>query len=249
MVALHGRGGTGRQMERFTGFDALADQHGFLVAYPSGVGRGWNDGRGALGVEAQAEGIDDGAFIAAMLDEIAARHAVDPKRVYAVGVSNGGFFAHYLGDRFPDRFAAIAAVIGGIAVPVANRFGRGAVAVLILQGTEDPLVPFAGGALGDDRGAMIDTVAAAKLWAARNGDTADSGDRDEPDVDPDDDCRVRRRTWTGGEAPVVLRTLVGAGHTWPGGSQYLPSALIGPVCRDLDATREVWAFFAANPKK
>lgn len=249
VVALHGGGGTGRQMERFGGFDELAEAEGFLVAYPDGLNRNWNDGRVGEAIDEDRKGIDDGAFIAAMIDEIAARHAVDPKRVFATGISNGGFMSHTLGNRFPGRFAAIAPVIGGISPAVRDGFGAGAVAVLIIQGTEDPLVPYAGGVVAKNRGELIDTVEAAKLWAARNGCTTDSGDADMPDTDPDDGCRPTRRVWSGGEAPVELRTIFGMGHTWPGGSQYLPAAWIGPVCGDFDATKDVWEFFKANPRK
>mgnify|MGYP001583841336 CR=1 FL=1 len=249
VVVLHGGGGAARGMERFSGFDELAEGEGFLVAYPDGYNRNWNDGRSSKELDEAREGVDDGAFIAAMIDEIARGHAVDRKRVYATGVSNGGFMSHTLGNRFPDRFAAIAPVIGGISPLVEKNFGRSAVAVLIIQGTEDPLVPYGGGTVAKDRGELIDTVAAAKLWAARNGCTADSGDADMPDTDPEDGCKPKRRVWSGGEAPVELRTVVGMGHTWPGGSQYLPTAWIGPVCEDFDATTDIWEFFRANPKK
>lgn len=248
VLALHGGGGTGRGMERFGEFDDLAQAEGFLVAYPDGIDRGWNDGRRGEGVEDRG-GVDDAAFLAAIIDAIAATHPVDPKRVYATGVSNGGFMSHTLANRFPDRIAAIAPVIGGISPAVRDAFGRGAVAVLIIQGTEDPLVPFAGGTVAKNRGELIDTVEAAKLWVARNGCTADSGDLPMPDTDPDDGCTPKRRVWSGGEAPVELRTIVGMGHTWPGGSQYLPEAWIGQVCGDFSATRDIWEFFKANPKR
>ncbi|NUN50029.1 MAG: alpha/beta fold hydrolase, partial [Candidatus Brocadiae bacterium] len=164
VVVLHGGGGNGRQLERFLEFDALADREGFLVVYPDGLDRGWNDGRGSGSVESQRAGVDDAGFLIAMIDEIAARHRVDPDRVYVTGISNGGFMSHALANRFPSRIAAIAPIVGGMAPAVAAGFGSGAVAVLILQGTDDPLVPYSGGTVARDRGACIDTVAAAKLW-------------------------------------------------------------------------------------
>ncbi|MCE9581440.1 MAG: hypothetical protein K8T20_02870 [Planctomycetes bacterium] len=113
VVVLHGGGGSGRQMERFLEFDALADKEGFLVAYPSGLDNGWNDGRETASVQSQADHIDDGAFVTAMLDEIARQHPVDPARVYATGISNGGFFAHYLANRFPAASRSLSRTISG----------------------------------------------------------------------------------------------------------------------------------------
>lgn len=252
VLVFHGGSGTGAGMERLTGFSALADREGFLVAYPDGVGRNWNDGRGIESARAQREDVDDVGFVAALIDAIGRRHPVDPHRVYATGISNGGVFSHYLGARLASRIAAIAPVVGGIAEPFRPAFAPAApVAVLILQGTADPLVPYAGGGvLQGRRGRIISTDEAVRLWVEADSAARDATVEDMPDRDPADGCTARRFVHAGGRGgtEVVLVRLEGGGHTWPGGPQYLPSSLIGRVCRDFDATALIWEFFRGHPK-
>ncbi|MCP9915872.1 alpha/beta hydrolase family esterase [Cyanobium sp. ATX 6F1] len=122
VLVFHGGGGTALQIERHSGFSELADREGFLVAYPEGVGRSWNDGRDAAGIAAQRDRVDDLGFMAALVDDVARVHPLDPKRVYAAGISNGGIFSHALGARLSTRIAAIAPVAGGLAEPYSFSF-------------------------------------------------------------------------------------------------------------------------------
>jgi polyhydroxybutyrate depolymerase len=250
VLVFHGGRGDGESVERLTGFDALADREGFLVAYPDGFGKQWNDGRDVADFETYRKGVDDVAFVSALIDAIAKEHAVDPRRVFATGISNGGIFSHYLGARLSTRIAAIAPVAGGVAEPFRARFEpERPVSVLILNGTEDPLVPYGGGNVGGTHGRVLSTEDAVRLWTAADGCAAPPKIEILPDTDPADACRATRSTWTGGRdgAEVVLYTFEGGGHTWPGGPQYLPKLVIGRVCRDVDATRIIWDFFKAHP--
>ncbi|MBI2920822.1 MAG: esterase [Planctomycetes bacterium] len=243
VLVFHGGGSTARQMERHVRFDALADREGFIAVYPDAWQHNWNDGREDPDIPSQAERIDDIAFVAAILDEVSASYRVDGKRVYATGISNGGVFCHKLAVAMPDRIAAIAPVVGGMAPAIAEYAASGPpVAVFIIQSTADPLVPYGGGDVARTRGRIIDTVAAAKLWARRNGCTSEETVL-APDVFAGDGCRVKKREWTGGAAPVRLWTIVGGGHTWPNGVQYVPAVWIGTVCRDFDGTETIWEFF------
>jgi polyhydroxybutyrate depolymerase len=252
VIALHGGGGSGPQMERFTRLDALADREGFLVAYPSGVERNWYDGREGDFSTAHRERYDDAGFVAAMVDAVDRERRVDRKRVYATGISNGAFFSHYLAATRPDLFAAIAPVVGGIADPFHQRFAPSEpVSVLVIQGTDDPLVPYGGGVVGGRRfrGRLIPTEEAARLWAQANGCDATPEAGELPDT-ADDECSVRTLRYSGCRAgsAVLLYKLLGGGHTWPGGRQYLPARLIGRVCRDFGANEAIWRFFAAHAK-
>lgn len=255
VLMFHGGGGTPDYAERDSGFSAVADRENFLVAYPAAYRKSWNDGRAVPSIPSHREKVDDVAFVAAMIDAIALRHQVDAKRIYATGISNGGIFSHYLGARLASRIAAIAPVVGGIAAPYADQFApTEPVAAMLIHGTEDPLVPYAGGAvtvLGPwQRGAVLGVDAAAAKWIAANGTATTPHALAAMDNVPDDDCRVERRVYGGGQAgtEVAVYKLAGAGHTWPDGKQYLPAALIGSVCREFNGATEIWQFFRRHAK-
>lgn len=250
VFVLHGGGGWGLQVERFTGFSALSDKEGFVVCYPDGVERNWFDGRVVEESKAHREKIDDAAFIDALIDVIAKKRPIDEKRIYATGISNGGFFSNYLGAKLSKRFAAIAPVVGGMAPTLAADFKpEQPVSVCILQGTEDPLVPFDGGAVKWRRGMLVSTKTTVQKWVGANG-CKDPVDAALPDNDPQDGTKVKRTTYSGGRngTEVVLYTIEGGGHTWPGGPQYLPEFMVGRVCKDIDANQVIWDFFKSHAK-
>jgi polyhydroxybutyrate depolymerase len=146
VLVFHEGGGTAEGTERMTGFSALADREGFLVAYAEGVGRNWSESREVTDSTAHGEKVDDVGFVKALIDAIGREHPVDPRRVYATGISNGGIFSHYLAARLSARIAAIAPVVGGMAEGIRSTFSPAQpVSVLILQGPSDPLVPYGGG--------------------------------------------------------------------------------------------------------
>lgn len=256
VLVFHGGGGTPAQTERETRFSELADRERFLVAYPEGIGHGWNDGRGASTIEAQRLDIDDVGFVAALLDDVERRHRVDAGRVYATGLSNGAIFSHTLAIRMAQRFAAIAPVAGGIAAPLGKSFTPAApVSALILQGTADPLVPYGGGEIkppwSDSRGAVLATDETVRRWVEHDGCAGSPREERLPDRDPHDGCRATRLTFAGGRngTSVVLYRLEGGGHTWPGSAPRLPRRVVGGVCRDIDGSEVIWEFFRDHPKR
>lgn len=251
VFVFHGGGGQAKQMIRFTGMAALSDQEGFIAVFPDAVDGNWNDGRNADSIPSQRDKIDDVGFVAAMIDALSKEFKIDPKRVYATGISNGGFISERLGAQLSDRFAAIAPVASGMAPWIAENFApKEPVSVLILNGTEDPLVPYHGGPVVRDRGKTIDTDEIVKKWAAHNQCSDKPEVDDLPDRDPNDGTRIKRSTWTKGKnaTEVVLYSIQGGGHTWPGGTQYLPERVVGRVCRDIEAEKIIWEFFAKHPK-
>jgi polyhydroxybutyrate depolymerase len=253
VLVFHGGGGQGTGIERTTGFDAIADREQFVVAYPDGVDRGWNDGRtdqsrrGALRTQ-----VDDLAFVRAMLADIPTVAAIDPKRIFATGMSNGAIFSQYLAAKLSDKIAAIAPVAGGIADPFYKEFApTSPVSVFAMNGTKDPLVPYGGGVVARaNRGKVIAVDDAMRLWVVRDGTSPEPQTGMLPDSDPTDGCRVSWKKWTGGKngTEVWLYTEDGAGHTWPGGPQNLARAVVGNVCRDFSASEAAWSFFKTHPK-
>jgi polyhydroxybutyrate depolymerase len=243
VLVFHGGGGHDWNMPGFTHFDALADEQSFFVAYPDAINGNWNDGRGISQT-------DDVAFVRVLIAELERSYPVDPDRVYATGISNGGFFSNRLACDLSDKIAAIASVAATMPVDlVAACKPSRPISVLYMQGTEDPLVPIDGGKIGfvrgRSRGMCVSLNGAAKFWQEQDGQShAEYEVSDLPDI-AHDGTRVRRQAWAGGKnnTEVVVYTIQGGGHTWPGGPQYLPKIVVGKASQNLDATRTIWAFF------
>jgi polyhydroxybutyrate depolymerase len=244
VIALHGNGGTGRGMERLTRFDDIAAREQFVVAYPDALGHHWNDGRPGLD-----DGADDVTFIASLIDEVAAKHSIDKDRVYVTGASNGAMMTYRIGCELADRVAAIAPVIGNLpaALPCTP---KQPVSVLAINGTEDPLVPYAGGFVAHRRGEVLSAAMSTMQFAAHAKCAGAQPTIEEPDIDPDDGSRTHATTFTcPPPVQIELLSLEGAGHTWPGGPQYLPARMIGGTSRDFDASERIWEFFAAHTRR
>jgi polyhydroxybutyrate depolymerase len=256
VFVFHGGGGNGSGMASLTKFDILAELKKFIVVFPDGVGNSWNDGRHNLASQAYLLNVDDVGFVDAMIETISLEFPVDQKKIYATGMSNGATFCHFLAAHRASTFAAIAPVVGGLAIPFNDLFNPDDnVSVLIIQGTADPLVPYNGGQIygiyGENRGAIISTTDTVELWIQNDGCNNISLNEELPNVDLNDGCLVTQYTWSNCNAnsTVVLLKIEGGGHTWPGGAQYLPESIIGRVCRYFKATEVIWSFFKDHPKQ
>lgn len=108
LLSLHGFGSTGRQDEQFTGWSGFADTHNFIVAYPNGQG---SSGSGAWNPYSQSS--PDVAFLRQVVDDIAARWCVNPRRVHADGWSNGAVMSQRLACEAADKFASVTSYGGG----------------------------------------------------------------------------------------------------------------------------------------
>jgi polyhydroxybutyrate depolymerase len=241
VLVFHGGGGHARNMPRFTQFDRLADEQNFIVAYPQGLNKHWSDSRGLSPA-------DDVGFIRALIAELERSHKVDPKRVYATGISNGGFFSQRLACDLADKVAAVASVAATMPEPLvpACKPAR-PVSVMFLQGTKDPLVPIDGGPVASTHGRCVSLAGAASFWRNRDQTSSTPVTVDLPDT-AHDGTRVHREVYGGGAegTEVVVYTIEGGGHTWPGGTQYLPALFVGKASRNLDATQTIWEFFARH---
>lgn len=250
VLVLHGGGGSAAGMESASarGFHREARRAGFVVAYPEGLGRNWNDGRPDAPHDAARQDRDDVGFIAALIDAVGRRHAVDRNRIYATGISNGGMMSYRLACELADRIAAVAAVAAQPAPALIDRCRPAQpVGVLIVNGTADPIVPYAGGEvriLGQSRGRVMGSVetfaAFAALMDCRRRNPGMRSGRETAES-------VSIETWAAagcrGGVAVELISVIGGGHAWPSGVQYLPERLVGPVSRDVDGAELIWAFF------
>jgi polyhydroxybutyrate depolymerase len=207
VISLHGAGQTGADLAGITNYNAVADQHGFVVAYPDGVDFSWADGRGASVPDRQ--GVDDVGFIVALVDRLSREYGIPPGHVFATGMSAGAFMTTRLACERADVFSAIAPVAGtlGVAFPCAP---SRPVSVMQVHGTADPVVPFGGGTMLG-RGGYSDIVAAPAM-AQRWRDLDGCGGAPAENVAG----AVHRFTSAGcaGGSEVDFVQVDGGGHTW-----------------------------------
>jgi polyhydroxybutyrate depolymerase len=249
VLGLHGGGGTAEDFDKLSHMSATADAHGFIAVYPQGLDKRWNDGRQFKTLKRKA---DDVGFLSELCKQLVNDYDVDTNRIYATGISNGGFMSCRSAADMPEVFAAVCSVAAGVSESLAqNHLLRGPVSLMLVNGTDDPLVPYDGGyvtLLGLKRGKVLSAQEGVGWWAEQLRCDVPPVKTELPDRDPDDGTTVRREDYRGPDgADAVLVTVEGGGHTWPSGWQYLGERLIGKTTHDID-NELIWEFFAAHPK-
>jgi polyhydroxybutyrate depolymerase len=256
VLALHGALMDGRSMQQIFGLDAIANQEGFVAVYPDGLGRRWNDGR-RVPWHRPAESVDDAGFLVSLARRIVDDGFADPKRIYLVGVSNGGIMAFRMACEAPGVFAAFAAIIANMSVGLAKSCqpGRG-VPMLIMNSTKDPMIPWGGGPMGfaGRYGRVVSTEDSVEFWRRNNGCDGNGQRKALPDRDQKDGSTVTAQQYNHcrSGAPVVLITIEGGGHIPPGatfGSRVLIESILGKANRDISAADISWKFFRRFPAK
>ena len=241
VLVLHGNhpDASGQQMRDWTTFDKQADAWGFAVAYPDGYGGCWADGRGVT--TADEAGIDDVAFLRAIIDWSAERHRTWPDRTVVAGISNGAFMAHRLGLEASDQVAVLAAVAGGLPTSLRDLRPAHAVSAMLIHGTNDTISPIGGGysrhrgPSGELRGQTLSLDQTARYW--RNADRCPPG----PGQTHTTQFSSRNTSGSGvGGTRVVSWTVFGGGHTWPG-SPAAPG-LADLSTQEFDAAEEICRF-------
>lgn len=246
LFVLHGGGGGGPERLKRVGFNEIAEAEGFLVVYPEGVGSQWNDGRGArFGRRSGDTDIDDVGFIVAVLDAVAEEFPVDRARVYVTGASNGAMMTHRLLIEAGGIFAAGAAVIGNLPLPLAGAAPPGiATPLLLINGTDDRLVPFDGGFVvgRPSYGEVVSVEETVAFWRAANGCAGSPTVERLPDLDRWDGSVVRRESHPCDDTPLILYVVEGGGHQWPLGPESPRLLRLLGYNRDINATRLSWEF-------
>lgn len=255
VVVMHGSGEGPQGIRKDTGyaFERLADLHGFAVAYPKSYGSDWNDCSVVGDKELDGVRADDAAYLAAMVDQLVGELGVDPSRVFATGVSSGGSMAIRLALEQASRYRAVAAVVANMPAP--HNFQCKPVAqatsVMIMNGTEDPLVPYAGGEINllglfYKGGPVISSRASAQYladWARLAGAPLISEQAVAEGV------RVEQNRWSadGAKTEVELVTIHGGGHGLPQPYARRPR-LLGPSPVAPNGAAMIWAFFERQLK-
>jgi polyhydroxybutyrate depolymerase len=260
VIALHGKGGKGRSMILVTrgGFNKLADKDSFIVVYPDGVEKNWNDGRmdDETNDRAHRENIDDVGFISTLIDFMISNYNTDPRRVYVTGISNGAIMSYRLACELSEKIAAIAPVDGNISQLLFEECRpQNPVSVLTINNLNDPVVPYEGGEIYGHfhlkkLGEVLSVDESVGFWVKQNGCSTTPVVVEEPDRDPNDGTFVTSKHYLNGKegTEVILYIVDGGGHTWPGGIQYLPKWVIGKTSRDFNAAEVIWEFFKRHSR-
>jgi polyhydroxybutyrate depolymerase len=238
VISMHGAGLWGAAQKDISQWNTVADREGFIVVYPSGA-RG--SGPGIWHVDTGPGLMTDVRFLSDLIDKLSAAYNIDPARIYANGLSNGGGMAFVLSCTLSDRIAAVGMVSAAQLLPWSWCTDTRPVPMITFHGTADKAVPYGGGRTWVAAETFPNVPMWAANWARRN--------RCAPSpVDSAVAANVTRRTYTecADEASVVLYTIHGGGHDWPGGLP-LPEWLCGPGSRGIDASNEMWAFFRQHP--
>ena len=234
VISMHGAALWGAAQMEISRWNDVADREGFIVVYPSGVRgagpRHWREEGGS------SEGRDV-RFLSELIDTLRASYNIDSRMIYANGLSNGGGMAFALSCTLSDRIAAIGVVAPALFLPWSACTGGRAVPMIAFHGTADSAAPYHGGTSWVAPQRFPDIPKWTATWARRN--------RCAPDpIDSAVATDVTRRSYSScaDDAAVVLYTVQGGGHTWPGGKPG-PEWFVGRTSRSVDASSEMWAFF------
>jgi len=255
LFVLHGSGGSGSEMRAIAGagFERLADQHGFLVVYPDGFEKHWNDCRGSADYSANTENIDDTRFFQELTAEVAKRQRASADKMFITGLSNGGQMAYKMALESPRTFKAYAAVIASLPEQAnldCNKSNT-AVSMLIMNGDKDPINPYKGGVVSigynTSRGAVLSTRETALYWAGLAGNRRPPAVKLYPERDGDETTAIEEKTWQKNNGhQIKLVTMKGSGHVFPSINSKIPAeyaSLLGKAAGDVDGAELVVAFF------
>ncbi len=215
VIAFHGLTGTASAFEAVIGLSVLADQAGFVVAYPQGLGSPSNWHFSGHGRDRS-----DLAMTEALMDLLVEQACVDPDRIVLAGHSMGGGMASDAACRLADRVAG-AVLIAAVWARLPCRPVR-PVPVIATHALDDPVLRYMGGHFGGDGPDALDTLPvedALAAWAANDGCSS-------PPMISEIGDGSATLTWPGCAAPVVLHRLATGGHDWPGIASGLVAELV-----------------------
>jgi len=236
VLNFHGFGSNANEQMFYGDFRDIADTEGFLLVHPQGTSLNgsqyWNVGSpGSSGST-----IDDVGFTEVLIDELANLYTINLDRVYATGMSNGGFMSFLLACQLSEKIAAIASVTGSMTLDTYdNCNAQHPTPILQIHGTSDNIVPYN----GNTGSLSIDDV--ISYWVNYNNCDTNPTITTFPDLDPSDGSIVEHIVYTGGDNASTTEHMkvIGGGHTWPGSVFILPG-----TNQDINASNEIWEFFS-----
>jgi len=257
VLALHGGGGMGSTFEEQVSagtLTAAADERGVVLVFPEGIKKRWNSGRTEIFNKEKM--YDDVGFISLIIDEMITKHGIDSERIYATGISNGGFMSLRLALELSNKIAAVAPVTAQM--PKINELKRPEfpISIMIINGAADRLVPYKGGHVrpfrfGRSKGVILSTQKTIKMFSDFNKCTSPADFQLLPDKAPNDGTEVEIVKYSAceDETEIVLVKVIGGGHTWPSGVQYLAPRMVGVVSKEINASELILDFFLRHKRE
>ncbi|WP_187393032.1 alpha/beta hydrolase family esterase [Maritimibacter fusiformis] len=245
ILVLHGVLESGPRMATTTRhrFDALAAEQGFVTAYPSALHRVWNVGEGP-GAARLVPPRDDLAYLDQVIAAVDTQARIDRDRIYLAGFSQGGIIGLSYACKRAGVLAGVAVV--GMTLPAMLRddcADAPAFPLLLIHGTDDPIVPFDGGRIISGWGTdmtLLSHDASIAFFADQAGCTGVGAVTTRDALD--DGTAAERSDWAGCDVPLAGVRITGGGHKWPSGGPDLP--FIGRATFEFDGATEIWEFFA-----
>ena len=236
VLNFHGYGSNANEQMFYGDFRDIADTEGFLLVHPEGTtfigNQFWN-----VGFPGISSTIDDVGFTEALIDELATLYTINLDRVYATGMSNGGFMSFLLACQLSEKIAAIASVTGSMTPDTYDACStQHPTPILQIHGTSDGVVPYDGNIIW-----TLSIVDVISYWVNYNNCGTNPTITAFQDIDPSDESTVEHIVYSGGDNGVTTEHMkvIGGGHTWPGSVFNLPGTNY-----DINASMEIWQFFS-----
>jgi polyhydroxybutyrate depolymerase len=243
VIVLHGALGSGAGTAWTTGFSEAAARRGFTAVFPDGINRQWHDGRAG-----GPDGPDDVSYIRELVHRLVANGVADQRRIYLAGISNGGMMSFTLVCKAGELFAGVGTVIANMPAGIEPCAPK-PMPVIMINGTADPMVPFAGGevGLGGGRGRVWSVEHTASFFAKRDG-CGQPIAQALTHRDQDDGTAVTRIDWSNCDpgSSVTLYRVEGGGHALPGRRSLLPR-ILGPSNQDIVCADVILDAFMRGP--
>ncbi len=241
IIYYHGGGGKPTSSLLETKLGLLANREKCIVVFPKGYKKSWADARDRT--VASKAGINDVKFTEKMIQGLCKKHTIDTNRIFIAGISNGGFMVQTLVHELPGIFAGMASVIASLPVNLEKREVKHTpVPVLIIAGTDDPIIPYEGGEVKSRAGgSILGMEESVKYWRDVNGCQPDSKIEHIPDIE-NDGTSVTKYTYidNNGKEHVVFYKINGGGHQYPDG---LTIPFGGKKTKNINGSLAIWEFF------
>ena len=257
VILLHGNGGSADQILGLDNTKApykawleIAERENIILVVPDGAlgsddKKGWNDCRADASTNPTT---DDVQFLSALIDKIRTDYSLGDRKVFVMGTSNGGVMTQRLAEEIPDELAAISVVVASRPASSVCPNSSVALPILFMNGTDDPILPYAGGSIASNRGMVLSTQATVDHWVARNQTDTTPVQTALDNIDTGDGSTINRFSYRNGTNGAVVEhyEVVGGGHTEPSLAErygLVFKAIVGNQNGDIEMAEEVWNFF------